>query len=281
MTELIFDVEHLAPCNNYGPVVSSYRAKPCEGGAMKIDDVRKSFAMPATSPSFSRGPYQFRNREYLIVEYETDKDALRAVIPEPLEFEKSTVKYEFIKMPDSDGFGSYAESGQVIAVTLNGQAGNYLHSMYLDDVSPIVGGREVWGFPKKYAHPDMHVDQINKDCYIGVLKYGELEVARATMAYKWQEIPCEPIANAVSSTPNFLLKVIPDVDGNPKICQLVRYYLTNVMIHEAWTGPAALQLFSHCMAPVAELPVKKIAGAIHYVGDMTIGPGEVVYDYLK
>jgi len=247
---------------------------------MKIEDVRNSFAMPVTSPSFSKGPYRFRDREYLIIEYETDISALEAVVPEPLEIERPAVKYEFIRMPDSDGFGSYAESGQVIPVRLNGVSGNYLHSMYLDDISPIVGGREIWGFPKKYAHPEMHVDRVNKDCYIGVLKYGELEVARATMAYKWKRLEDEPVRKAVDTTPNFLLKVIPDVDGSAKICQLVEYPLTDVAIKEAWTGPASLQLFAHCMAPVADLPVKRITGALHYIGDMTIGPGKVVYDYL-
>jgi acetoacetate decarboxylase len=247
---------------------------------MKIEDVRNSFAMPVTSPSFSKGPYRFRDREYLIIEYETDISALEAVVPEPLEIERPAVKYEFIRMPDSDGFGSYAESGQVIPVRFNGVSGNYLHSMYLDDVSPIVGGREIWGFPKKYAHPEMHVDRVNKDCYIGVLKYGELEVARATMAYKWKRLENEPVRKAVDTTPNFLLKVIPDVDGSAKICQLVEYPLTDVTIKEAWTGPASLQLFAHCMAPAADLPVKRIAGALHYIGDMTIGPGKVVYDYL-
>ncbi|MBA4391676.1 MAG: acetoacetate decarboxylase [Syntrophus sp. (in: bacteria)] len=248
---------------------------------MKIHEVKNGFAMPITSPSFATGPYQFRNREYLIIDYETDMDALRAVVPEPLEVEKPVVKYEFIRMPDSDGFGSYSESGQVIPVKFNGKSGNYIHSMYLDDLLPIVGGREIWGFPKKYAQPEMRVDQISKDCYIGVLKYGELEVARATMAYKWQQLGNEPLREAVSVTPNFLLKIIPDVDCTAKICQLVKYHLINVTVKEAWTGPASLQLFPHCMAPVADLPVKHIISAIHYIGDMTIGPGEVVYDYLK
>lgn len=247
---------------------------------MKIHEVKNSLAMPITSPSFSPGPYQFRNREFLIIEYETDLDALRRVVPEPLEVYKPVVKYEFIKMPDSDGFGSYDESGQVIPVKFNGELGNYIHSMYLDDLSPIVGGREIWGFPKKYAQPEMRVDKISKDCYIGVLKYGELEVARATMAYKWQQLGNEPVREAMR-TPNFLIKVIPDVDCTAKICQLVKYPLTNVTVREAWTGPASLQLFQHCMAPVAELPVKRIVSAVHYICDMTLGLGQVVYDYLK
>jgi acetoacetate decarboxylase len=247
---------------------------------MKIHDVKNSFAMPFTSPSFAPGPYQFRNREFLIIDYETEMDALREVVPEPLEVYKSVVKYEFIKMPDSDGFGSYDESGQVIPVKYKGEFGNYVHSMYLDDLSPIVGGREIWGFPKKYAHPEMRVDKISKDCYIGVLKYGELEVARATMAYKWQQLGNEPLREAMQA-PNFLVKIIPDVDCTTKICQLVKYHLINVTVREAWTGPASLQLFPHSMAPVADLPVKRIISAVHFISEMTIGLGEVVYDYLK
>ena len=85
---------------------------------MNLFDVKKNaFAMPLTSPSYPRGPYRFLNREYLIITYRTDPDALRAVVPEPLQFNDAIVKYEFIRMPDSTGFGNYTESGQVIPVT--------------------------------------------------------------------------------------------------------------------------------------------------------------------
>src|SRR6478672_6376052 len=120
---------------------------------MKIEDVRHAYAMPFTNPSFPRGPYRFFNREYLIVTYRTDMDRLRAVVPEPLEVAEPLVKYEFIRMPDSTGFGDYTESGQVIPVQLRTDGGvehgSYVHAMYLDDHPPIAGGRELWGFPKK------------------------------------------------------------------------------------------------------------------------------------
>ena len=92
---------------------------------MKINDVRRAaYAMPLTNPAFPRGPYQFFDREYLIVTYRTDQDALRAV-PEPLEVVEPTVKYEFIRMPDSTGFGDYTETGQVIPVRFRGEEGLY------------------------------------------------------------------------------------------------------------------------------------------------------------
>ena len=115
----------------------------------------RAYAMPLTSPAYPPGPYRFVNREFFIVTYRTDPDALRAVIPAPLEITEPIVKYEFIRMPDSTGFGDYTESGQVIPVSFRGQVGGYVHAMYLDDEPPIAGGRELWGFPKKLASPEL------------------------------------------------------------------------------------------------------------------------------
>ena len=42
--------------------------------------------MPLTSPAYPPGPYRFHNREFFIIAYRTDPDALKAVIPAPLEF---------------------------------------------------------------------------------------------------------------------------------------------------------------------------------------------------
>ena len=171
----------------------------------------RAFAMPLTSPAFPPGPYRFVNREFFIVTYRTDPDALRAVIPAPLQFTELIVKYEFIRMPDSTGFGDYTESGQVIPVSFNGQAGGYVHSMYLNDHPPIAGGRELWGFPKKLAWPELRVE---KDTLIGVLKYGPVPIAVATMGCKHRTLAPEPLLASLTM-PNFLLKIIPHVDGSP------------------------------------------------------------------
>jgi acetoacetate decarboxylase len=51
---------------------------------MSIADIKATaFAMPLTSPALPRGPYRFTNREFLIITYRTDPDALRAVVPDP------------------------------------------------------------------------------------------------------------------------------------------------------------------------------------------------------
>jgi acetoacetate decarboxylase len=236
----------------------------------------RAFAMPLTSPAFPPGPYRFVNREFFVVTYRTDLDALRAVVPEPLEVFLPIVKLEFIRMPDSTGFGDYTESGQVIPVRFGGQEGAYVHAMYLNDHPPIAGGRELWGFPKKLASPAMGV---RKDTLLGVLKYGPVTVAVATMGYKHRTLPHEKIAQALAG-PNFLLKIIPHVDGKPRICELVRYCCEDITVKGAWEGPAALELFHHALAPVAALPVREVISGTHVLSDLTLGLGTVVHDYL-
>ena len=48
----------------------------------------------------------------------------------------------------------------------------------------------------------------------------------------------------------------------------------------AWAGPAALELFQHALAPVAQLPVLEVISGTHLLTDMTLGMGQVVHDYL-
>lgn len=227
--------------------------------------------------TYPEGPYRFINREYMIITYETDPDALRAVLPSCFTFDKPIVKYEFIRMPDSTGFGDYTESGQVIPVLYQNKPGAYVHSMYLDCHAPIAGGREIWGFPKKLAKPTLEVDF---DTLLGTLYYGKVCIATATMGYKYRTVDLRTVQAALSE-PNYLLKLIPDVDGTAKICQLVKYHLTDIHLKGAWEGPGALELHAHAMAPVADLPVKKVLHSLHFIADLTLPYGQVVEDFLK
>lgn len=244
---------------------------------MNAEDVRKSaFAMPLTSPSYPVGPYRFIDREYLIITYRTRREALERVVPAPLEVDEPVVKYEFIRMPDSTGFGDYTESGQVIPVRFKGQVGGYVHAMFLDDDPPIAGGRELWGFPKKLAAPTLKVE---RDTLVGTLDFGPTRIATGTMGYKHKTLSSEHVMSALQE-PGFLLKIIPHVDGSPRICELVRYYLRDVRLKGAWTGPASLSLFPHALAPVADLPVLEVLSCVHLIADLTLDLGEVVHDYL-
>jgi acetoacetate decarboxylase len=244
---------------------------------MTEDEVRRNaFAMPITNPAYPPGPYRFVDREYLIITYRTDPAALQRIVPAPLAVVEPLVKYEFINMPDSTGFGHYCESGQVIGVRLGDELGSYVHSMYLNDHPPIAGGRELWGFPKKLGEPELRV---HKDTLVGTLDYSDFRVATGTMGFKHNRL--DPAAVAASmAAPSYLLKIIPHVDGSPRICELVRYCLADITVKGAWSGPGALDLHDHALAPVADLPVLEVVSAVHIIADLTLPLGTVVHDYL-
>ncbi len=246
---------------------------------MTINDIKKNaFSMPMCSPTANKIDYKFTNREYFIIDYQCDIEILKQVVPEPLK-PTGIVKFEFMKMHDSNGFGSFNEAGQLIEVELDGKKGLYSHIMLLDNLPSIAAGREIWGFPKKYAHPTLAVDS---DTLLGTVKYNSVQIAFGTMGYKYQELDKDTIEKSLVDTPNYLLKVIPNVNGrDTDICQLVKYHVKDVTVKGAWTAPADLQMFNHALAPLSQLPVKKIIKGTHFVADVTLGFGEVVFDYLK
>jgi acetoacetate decarboxylase len=241
------------------------------------DVLDSAYAMPLTSPAYPRPPFRFVDREFVIVTYRTDPEALARVVPAPLKVAEPIVKYEFIRMPDSTGLGSYVESGQVIPVTLDGKPGAYTHAMYLDNLAGIAAGRELLGFPKVLAQPKL---EIHSDSLVGTLDYNGVRVATATMTYKYNTVDLNRVAQSMEE-PGYLLKIIPHVDGTTRICELVRFHVQDVKLKGAWTGPASIELHPHCLAPVSRLPVLEVVSAMHILADLTLGGGEVVHDYLE
>jgi acetoacetate decarboxylase len=247
---------------------------------MNREQILAAPSMPASSPSYPRGPYRFINREFFIVTYESDPAAIREMVPEPLIPDGSNrVFYEWIRMPDSSGFGDYTESGIVIPCTFEGKPCNFTAQMYLDDEPPIAGGREIWGFPKKNAQPKL---ELVHDTLTGTLDYAGQRVALGTMAYKHEPhvVDIDKTYAALSGL-QVNLKLIPDVTGKPAIAQLVGIHLTEITVKGAWTGPARLHLIPHVNAPVADLPVRRVLGGTHRIADLTLPYGVVLHDYLK
>ncbi|WP_325175620.1 acetoacetate decarboxylase [Paenibacillus sonchi] len=219
------------------------------------------------------------DREFFIITYESDPAAIRQAVPEPLQPDGSnTVSYEWIKMPDSSGLGSYEESGIVIPCTFQGEPCNFVAQMYLDNAPAILGGREIWGFPKKWANPRLSVE--GTETLTGTLHYNHVLVAMGTMPFKHNILDEKDTAAAIAKT-QVNLKLIPDVDGTPKIAQLVAYNLENITVKGAWSGPARLNLIPHVNAPVADLPVKAYIGGKHFIADLTLPYARVIHDYLQ
>jgi acetoacetate decarboxylase len=236
-----------------------------------------AYAMPLCRPAYAHSGSRMLNRETLAIRYRTDPEAVQKWVPEPLKVVDPIVTFEVVHMPDCSGLGDYHESGQVIDVELDGAKGSISHMMYLDNIAGMTAGREFLGFPKKLGYPSLHLEG---DTLVGTLDIGKTRVATATMGYKYEPRDLNAVKQATETSNNFLLKIIPHVDGSLRVCEIVQYPITDVVMKGAWSGPGALSFEPHALAPFTDLPVLEVLGATHNVMDMSLGLGEVVHDYL-
>ncbi|MCX7160351.1 MAG: acetoacetate decarboxylase [Proteobacteria bacterium] len=245
---------------------------------MKKSEVLNLPSMPLQSPTFPRGPYRFFKRQYMVISYATDADAIREALPEPLEPEGDTVSVQWLDLPDGEGFGAYSAAAQVIPCTFRGERCNFISQMYVDNTPPLAGGREIWGYPMKFGSASLAV---TGDTLTGTLEYATERVAVGTMVYKHDAFRTDySRERELLARTQVTLKLIPDIDGTPAIAQLVAVKFEDFSVKGAWTGRARLELVPAVNCPLADLPVHKVVGGLHMVTDMTLPYGKVMHDYL-
>ncbi|WKL01901.1 acetoacetate decarboxylase [Paenibacillus amylolyticus] len=134
---------------------------------------------------------------------------MQAAVPEPLEITEPLVKFEVMWMPDVSGLGAYTEAGQVIPVQFNGEEGDYVHLMYVDNFPCNSQWSRAHRLSEKAGAPKLYTDS---DTLVGTLDYGTLRVATATMGYKHVEMD-KDIAKREICRPNFMIKIATDYTG--------------------------------------------------------------------
>ena len=222
---------------------------------------RRAFAMPLTSPAYPIGPYRFVNREFLIITYRTDPAKLRELVPEPLQIDEPLVKFEFIRMPDSTGFGDYTESGQVIPVSLQRPQGQ-LHPLHVPQ-RPSADRRRprAVGLSQEARQAD---PQAEIDTLVGTLHYGPIAhrdrhhglQAQGRRPRRRQGVAAR---RRISCSRSCRMST-----ARARICELVEYSSAGRRSERRLDRPAALNLTSHALAPLAELPVLEIvSGTAH------------------
>ena len=215
--------------------------------------------MSTLRPAYPRGPWHYKDMHQLVVTYESTAEAVRAVVPRPLQpAEGNRVTIEWRHMTEVSGFGPYTEVGHSVACTFEGKPVIYVFQAFLDSESPTLAGREILGFPKRHGEPEL---KTIREVLTGTLTYGGVQVALATMPYRAVDLSdrLAEIEQELQTT-QLVLKLLPDVDNHtPKVAQLVRVGIYDVRLKGAWGGPAELFMVPHVGCPVAALPVVRVA----------------------
>lgn len=225
-------------------------------------------------------PYVYENNEIAVITITSDTETLRKLVPEPLVPNTTNTIYLYIgefnlKHPQEI---NYREAGLLIPVTFKDknktEHGSYFPVLYLDHIDAIIGGREVYGFPKFLA--DITFTRNNKSIH-GLVKIDGETIIEADFNITTKvENPFLPNWNMYS------LKRIPGPnlqDGNA-IKQIISAPQNGIKIHEMHLATATLKLHSTDKNPLGAIPIVKTSDPFVRIENMTINEGKVLHDFL-
>lgn len=237
-----------------------------------------AFTMPYLSPMIAPPPYRYRDTKALNILFKTDPKILAKFVPPPLVCSSDQPAVFYIgHFQFADYDLPYNEAGLLAPVSYHGKPGLFAVVLYLDKTNPIVGGREIYGWPKKEAEEVSLVDDGGK-ITAGVTRYGK-KIFSATFEASDAEVD-----KGRPKAPLYFLKMIPSIEQGapPDVLKLNSMIIEPDVITEGKTGAATLRFGeSPYDAFVGEIPVGEVLYSEVIVHDFTLGFGKTEFDYLK
>jgi acetoacetate decarboxylase len=232
-------------------------------------------SMPVDAPYYQSPPFYYRDARSLTVTFETDPDAAAELLPEGLELPVPSHAAVMVIYYPTSTFGSYSEAVLGVPCRWQGEDQLYVAHIVVDTVPPLVGGREIWGYPKKIAG----IELSEEDEFVRgtVERPTGVRLVSVTMR---PERPLPPAGDDRLSVVS--LRVIPSVEANqpPAVAELIQAVYTDRRVHEAWTGPATLQFDAKsAFDPWHVLPIRQVLLGAYSRFDFTLPHGRVLRRY--
>lgn len=242
------------------------------------DIVSDGFSTPWDAPTIPPFPFGFRDAEIMTLFYRSDPEAMAFLLPEPLRATGDVVAVHLYKMNDTDWIGPYGEANIMFGAELpDGASGAYSPYFFLSSEVGVTHGREIHGQPKKLANVSV---EFRGDLIVGRVERNGIDILTATLPYKQRRCDPSELGQFFDYSTNINLKAVNHIDGSPAIRQLTSRKLTDVRVHECWTGPCSVELRPNVQAPVFRLPVIEPLAGFYWRADFTLVPGSVIHDYL-
>ena len=243
------------------------------------DDIRApGFPTPWDAPMIPRFPFRFRNAEILTLYWRTDPEAMAFLLPPPLEPVGDIACVHIYRMNDTDWIGPYNEANVMFGARLGDLEGAYSPYLALSSDIGVAHGREVHGQPKKLGKPSI---EFCGDLIVGRVERNGIDVITGTLPYKQNAVDADALNPYFDFATNLNLKAVDHIDGRPAIRQITSRMLTDVTVHEAWSGPCTVELRANAQLPVFRLPVTEPLQGFFWRADFTLVAGEIIFDYLE
>lgn len=235
----------------------------------------------------------------ITVLWETKSKIVEKLLPRPLKPASRPIAFVFIANYSSTNQGlPYYEGALILRCKYNNEQGNYYLAMPVTDDRAMIGGREIFGFPKKIAN--VHLERTDKEVYAYSERLGTKNIEiRAKLTGKFNDPETPKIIKELGLLPgrgkntinyNFKYFPAPNKEGFDYKPWLVKQE-TTVRPKSMEMGEAEIVLNSTIHDPWGEIEVVKVLGALYLKTDNTMLPGEVVaevnpdeflpYSYIK
>ncbi|MDE3056484.1 MAG: acetoacetate decarboxylase family protein [Bacteroidota bacterium] len=246
---------------------------------MKHDPLH-AWSTPWDAPLVPNFPFAFRNVEVMTLTYRTHLNAVRALLPPPLEALNDWVVIHLYRMNDVEWLGSYNECNVMIGAKFDSVvSGGFSPYLFLNSDVGLAHGREVHGQPKKFAETAI---DFRKDLIVGTVNRNGIDIITGTMAFKQERGALDDLKKTTFDfSTNINYKIIPNIDGSFAVRQLTSRILSDVVVHECWTGDCTVELRPNVQAPVYKLPVVEAGAGYFWRADFTLVAGNIIHDYLK
>lgn len=244
-----------------------------QGGTLAPE--RFGYSMPVDAPLYPKPPILYQDAQFAVITYETDPEAAARALPAGLALPAPAVAQAIVAHYPSSSVGPYTEAIQQIQCEWEGQKRSFISKILLDNDAAMAAGREIYGFPKKFAFVELRRDG---DTLLGTLERPRghrLLSLRMTLTER-REIPSAPAEAAVVS-----LRLIPDIENGekPSLMELTEVTIKSA-VKEAWAATGSVEFGPPSEAdPWSALPVRRLLAAYYTVFDFELPLGRVLKRY--
>jgi len=248
----------------------------------KLQPKNFGFTIPVTNPPLDPPPYYYRGIELLAFAYETDDEAAAAIVPEGLTLANSPAVAQLL-FPNFhfSTVGSYREVILGVNCLFEDQSVTYCDSLLVTSEVGMLGGREIYGYPKLFAHIEWSKEN-NLIAAWAERPHGK-RICTGVMRPRDILSPQD-----VASPPTVTLKVIPSPEEGapPEVCELVLTQLPFELITgsdgkgEGFSGPGNVTFDSpSVITPYFRLPVRRVVAATWGRYNFVLPYGKVIKKY--
>jgi len=240
---------------------------------MGLPPEKWGFSIPIIAPLYPPPPIRWIGWKVQLVLYETSKQNISQVIPQPLEPNGNKV-IAWVSYSDLSTQGAFHEAALYVQVKYGKYSGVYEPFLYVDSEVPLTGGREIWGYQKKLAkisliaEREMVKGQVER---VGTKIMSALSTVERPA--KIEELPFGPI---------FSLKYIPSAqEGEKPLRQLVLVDGGELTPRpgQFFGGRGSINFEKSEIDPLYKLEPTKVIAGYYGIFDASLPYGKIVHRY--